>query len=973
MVRHGRKTAIAIQLGVALLALLPGIAFAQTGVIAGSVRDATGAVLPGVTVEASSPALIEKVKTVVTDGEGIYRIIDLRPGEYTVTFTLPGFSVVKREGVELPSGVTLTINADLRVGGLEETVTVSGQSPLVDVQSATQHHTVSRAQIEELPTGRQWFSYLALVPGVSRSTRGQDVGGSTGDQSQALSIHGSIGAEMSHNWDGMRWGNMFGTGGGTNGPYPLNNAMIQEIAVQSAGASAEADVAGVRTNLIPKQGGNRFTSYFFGNYTNDALQSNNLDDDLRDRGVATTTVTTKIWDINPAFGGPLKRDKVWFYGSFRYFGSTEQPTGAFYDTDPYDLVFTQDVNRGPAENPSWTRQVNLRVTGQLSQKHRLTFYGDDNDRCTPCAITLSSVRPWEATTRLVTPISRILQATWSWTVSNRLFVEVGETYKPDSWGFKRQDVVRDEYPAIVDSGTGVQFRAPTTAETHQISHQANGKFTVQYVTGSHNLKVGTQWFHGERERQFRTPGEKWYTFQGGVPVSVTTRATPFSAWETLKMNLGIFVQEQWTLRKITLNAGVRYDYLNLYIPEQHLAPVQYVGSRDFDATRDIPNWHDVSPRLGLSYDLFGNGKTAIKWNLGRYIEGQAGGFPEQVNPITQNATSTRTWNDANGNFIPDCDLANQAANGECLASNNQNFGRPVVPFRYDPRAATGWGTRGYNWETMAGIQHQLLPSLAVDVSYNRRWFGNFRVSDNVLVTSADHDQFCVTAPVDPRLPNSGQQICGLYDIKPTSFGRSDTVLTRASDFGKQTRIYDGVDVTANVRLPGGIAMQGGASTGRTKTNGCFVIDSPQALLFCDVRPPMEMQLKGSVVYPLPWWGLQTSAAYQSHPGPEITASWSAPASAVTGLGRSLSGGARTVTVPLVAPGTTYGERMNQIDFRVAKNIRTRRGRIQPQLDLYNMLNSNAVYGQNNVYGTAWLRPTQVLVGRMAKVGIQIDF
>jgi hypothetical protein len=257
------------------------------------------------------------------------------------------------------------------------------------------------------------------------------------------------------------------------------------------------------------------------------------------------------------------------------------------------------------------------------------------------------------------------------------------------------------------------------------------------------------------------------------------------------------------------------------------------------------------------------------------------------------------------------------------------------------------------------------------------------VTDNLKVTPANYTEFCVTAPADSRLPNSGQQICGLYDIDPALFGQSDNVVTTASTFGKQSRVFDGVDFHTAIRLGRGISFQGGASIGRTRTNTCFVVDSPggdtssvgvvPGLRFCDLRPPFQTQLKFSAVYPLPWWGLQTSVAYQGLPGPQITASWNAPASAVTGLGRPLAGGARTVTIPLIQPGTTFGERLDQLDFRVSKSVKIHNARLQPQLDLYNMLNSNDVYGQNNTYGTAWLRPTQVLVGRMAKVGIQVDF
>jgi hypothetical protein len=984
---------------VAGILLASGSVFAQSGTIAGTVKDATGALLPGVTVEAASPALIEKVRTALTDGQGEYKIVDLRPGTYDVTFTLTGFASVKREGIELTSGTTANVGADLRVGGVEETVTVSGQSPLIDVQTANQYRAITRTELDNVPTSRNWWGYVVMVPGVSASTRGQDVGGSIVDQSQALAIHGSVGQDMPHWFDGMRSGNMFGTGGGTNGPYPVNNAMVQEIAVDTSGPSAEVEVSGIRSNIIPKQGGNDFSGYFFVNGTNKRFLANNLDDDLRARGAPTPTVLKKVWDVNPGLGGPIARDRAWFYAAYRYSGSVEQPPGAFYDVDPYDLVFTPDTERGAATNPGWTHSTNGRLTFQLTQKHKLTFYADKHARCIPCAIGVNSATAWESSTKLTTPTNSIFQLGWNAVLSSRLFIEAGETYKPDSWGFYRQDGVRNNLSAIVDSGRGITFRAPTTAETQQTSRQHNGRFTLSFVTGSHHLKVGTQWFSGWRRRDFQTPNDSFYTFVNGTPSSVSVRATPFSAWETMKLNFGAFIQEQWTVRRLTMNVGLRYDHINMYIPEQHLGPVAYVGARDFAEIPDIPNYSDLSPRVGLAYDLFGNGRTALKGSVSRYIEGIAGGFPENVNPITQNATAARAWTDSNNNFIPDCNLANQAQNGECQPSNNQNFGKPVVPFRYDPGTVTGWGNRAFNWEGSVAVQQQVGSSMAVEVSYFRRWFGNFRLTKNTLLSPSDYDTYCITAPVDGRLALSGQSICGFYDLKPTvTFGINDSLVTSTESFGDVSQQFDGVDLTVNLRLPAKVQIQGGTSTGRTSLDFCSMVRPdvsfggsyaqpvnpyggstliPNDPAYCDLNRPFQTQAKFMVISQLPFWGLQASATIQSLPGPEVQAIWAASAfgatSVVTGLNRALSGGVRTISVPLIPAGTTYGERMNQIDFRLAKNLRWSGLRIQPQLDLYNLFNANAVYGQINTYGISWLRPTQILLGRMLKGGIQIDF
>lgn len=948
---------------------------AQTGTIAGVVRDTTGAVLPGVTVEASSPALIEKVRTATTTEEGQYRIIDLRPGSYVVTFTLTGFSVVRREGIELSGGVTVTVSVDLQVGSLEETLTVSGQAPLVDVQNSSQTRAVSREILNEIPSGRQFGNYAVLIPGVVSNQ--QDVGGNESGRSGAanpnMSVHGSVAAEMPLMIEGMRYSNIFGVGGASSGPYFVNNGMVQEISIDTSGANADAEVPGVRANVIFKQGGNLFSGMVFGSFSNDALQADNVDDSLRALGAPTSVIDKRIWDFNVGFGGPIRQDRMWFYASFRHYGLHEIPPGAFFDVNPSDVFWTPDTGREIFLD-SWNVNYNFRTTFQTSSNSKMSVYGDYMPRCI-CKNGLSASTSYEATTVFKSPVNSIVQAIWTWTVRNNLLIELGETWKPDSWEFEQRPDIPADLPGISDSGLGITYRA-NTGRSGQESNQFNGKAVVTYVTGEHNLKMGAQWFHGTRTGLQAVSGDHFYNFNNQVPVAVTIRTTPIFGDENLDMNLGLFVQEQWTRRRLTLNLGLRYDHLEMSVPEQSRPARRFVGPLRFDAIEDIVAWHDVSPRMGATFDLFGDSRTAVKWFMGRYIEAQAANFIQVVNPMraTAGTQTTISWKDDDLDFFPDCDLTNRLGSGECGPYNNGAFGTNIVTTAYDPDAVTGWGTRGWNWEVMAGVQHQLLDGLSFDVSYHRRWFGNFRVTDNLDVTPADYDEYCVTSPVDTRLPGSGgEQICGLFDIRPDKFGvNRDLSITSVEPFGKHERVFDGVDVSANLRLPNGFLIQGGTSTGRTRTSECAIVDSPNQR-FCDVTPPMQTQVKLQGIAPLPLWGIQMSGSLQSLPGPEITAVWSAPVAQVTGLNRPISGGARTVSVPLVEPGTVYGDRLYQVDFRFAKNFRLAWGRLQPQFDLYNMFNSNPVTALVNNFGARWQTPTRILAGRIIKFGMQVDF
>lgn len=948
----------------------PLLAHAQSGsVIAGVVRDTSGAVLPGVTIEASSPALIEKVRTVVSDGGGQYKVIDLRPGSYVVTFTLPGFSTVRREGIQLTASFTATVNADMRVGALEETITVTGAQPTVDVQNVVQQRVMTRDVIDAIPVGaRSAASLGVLIPGVT--TNNQDVGGSA-FSSAAIAIHGSRLQEQQQLYDGMHMNNGQGRGGNFVA-IATNDATIQEISLETAGLSAESELSGIRTNVIPKEGGNTFRGTFATAFTNSDFQSDNLGPDLQALGLRSVPRVNKVYDINPAIGGPIARDKVWFFASVRNWAAEQSVAGLYYNLTPTGRSYNPDFSR-QAENIERNGNQSLRLTWQVNAKNKINLQHQNAQQDRPfygySCCNQFTYSP-EATYASKSIPSYLSQASWSAPVTSRFLLEAGAAFANKDFETRLQPGVDRNAPSYTEQSTNIRWGNYSGVYGHNASHNFNTRLSAAYVTGAHSAKVGVTFMRlSAHTTQDVVNDGVTLQLLNGQPRQITVFATPQSLDEVTKANVGLFAQDQWNLRRMTINAGLRFDYFNSYVPAQTIGPGPQVPGRNisFPAVENVPNWTDVSPRLGASYDLFGTGRTAVKASIGRYLEGpNLTAFTRQANPANAIvASATRTWADANGDFVPQT--------SELGPISNVNFGQSRITTRYADDAVS---ERGYNWEASGSVQHELATGVSLSAGYYRRWFGNFRVTDNLEVTPADYNPFCVTAPVDARLPNGGgYQVCGLYDVSVARFGRVDNSITLAGNFGDQQEVFDGVDVSLSARLPRGIVVQGGTSTGRVKTDNCFVIDSPQALLNCDVTPPFQTQVKLLGVYPLPFWGIQTSATFQSLPGPQITATYVARnAEILPSLGRNLSSGANgTASVPLIKPGTLYGDRLNQLDFRLSKIFRFGTRRIQANMDVYNMLNGAAVLAQNNNFGTAWLVPSQVLQGRLVRFSGQFDF
>jgi len=952
---HSRLRRTLLLVAVGFLALPSMVAAQGQTAIAGVARDTTGAVLAGVTVEVSSPAIIEGTRAAITDANGQYRVVDLRPGTYRVVFTLQGFGTVRREGIVLTSNFVAPVNVEMQVSAVEETVTVTGDSPIVDVVSSTREEVLTRELLDAVPTGRDFTTMGNTLPSVNMGR--YDVGGNSTNQQGTLTAFGGRGEDLNVQIDGMNGANA-GWGEGWFTIIYHNEADFQELAYSTAGSNAENRTGGVVINMIPRVGGNEFRVSSLLTFANESMQGSNIDDELRAQGFTLEGGLDHVYDANFSVGGPVVRDRVWFYGSARKWANFNKLPGI---TNKDGSQAIDDTTFGAFTARGTTQIGNTRVTGSYGWHPRdRPGYMIEQLNGAPEAFNAYPNRPY------------LVQVRATSTLTSRLLLETGYTrnfwhaelqYPPSvrqatcfvAWN---QCAPGTDYGDIRKNDVLLDWRwngPPSGFSTYNMPSDVY-MTSLSWITGGHNVKVGLAYSTGDVNIDTgQNNGSIEQRYRNGVPFSVSISATPTIRRTGLDRDIGLYVQDSWTRGRLTMNPGVRFDYIKSSIRDQTAPAGRFAPERVFTQADYpyIPRFTDISPRFGVAYDLFGNGKTAVKGALGRYLQNFGDNLAANYNPMS-GASTTATWTDPNRD-----DIAQESELGPLA---NPNFwapaGRPV-PDRDQQRP--------YQMLYNVAVQHEVMPGLSATLGYYHRRYHDMLWTDNLATTHADYS--IIPIP-DPR--GNGQTL-NVYSIDPAKFGLVNQFVTNSSE---NTRTYHGIDLSFLARLSNGAQLQGGVNTGKTHITECQV-DDPNALLNCDRSYPFRTQYKVSGTVPLPY-AFRVSGLFSSLPGQltdregdynglDFPVTYTVVRTIAPGLTQP------SVNLRLSQAGEYNLERSYQLDISFSRDFRVGSMRLRPQVDFYNAFNSNTVINAITAYGPSLMQPREILPARLLKLNLRIDF
>jgi hypothetical protein len=930
-----------IVCGALLVLAAEAAAQVQTGSIVGLVTDASNALLPGVTVSLSGERLIGGAQTAVTDTRGAYRFDRLVPGSYNVRFELQGFRTVDRPDVRISAAFVATINGKMEVGSVSETITVTGESPTVDVRSNVQQTVMSQEILEGIPTGRDPWSLAKLIPGVQVAT--YDVGGTQSMQQSGMSAHGSSGNDVSYNIDGATV-NWPGGGGGATMMY-YDQGMFEEVNYMTSAIPAEVMAGGISINMVTKDGGNVWRGNLRYNFANDALQAENFEDTRAANPSFLGNPTKKMYDANLSGGGAIVQNRVWVNGTVRRWIVN-------------NLVNAKNPDGTQALDDNTLKNYSGKIVTQLTANNKLSFSylwndkirghrRDSSTQLIPDVASVVQTNPVQTTQAKYSGIRGSLVFESNFSVMDGV---TNYTYQPDT----AADAIRKE-----DIGTNEVFFA-STREDHQPNsrHQWDNVFTFARtgMGGEHLIKAGVQWARLYYGSDYSVKGDHWVEYNNGVPLRVRQFNTPVFS-ENIANVTGFFLQDSWSMNRLTLNIGARWDRYVGKLPDQERGENQFIGAASFPG-REVINQSRGVWRMGASYDVTGSGRTALKGSYSRYALQVGIDRVTSVNPVS-NGNRTCPWTDPNGDGRFQASEINVAQCSSFSGGATTNFA-PGVRWPYSDEAT-------------AGIETQLAGAVRIGAMFyyrtNRDQLGN----RNTAVPTSAYTPFTVTVPNGPggTVANPKPTTVTVYNLAPALVSANATVRDNQSYLDTE---YKGVEFTATKRFSDRWQMQAGFTVGQNRggtTNGADLND-PNVTLYPEgiIGNDSEMAFRISGSYRLPG-DITLAGSMLSNNGYPFQSTYAVSPAAAAAAGVSLTRASQTVV--LSERGQERLPNVTMFDIRLSRPFRFGSRSFNPQIEIFNLTNDDTVTSQTSAVGAAYLRPGAILSPRIIKVGFSLNF
>ncbi len=923
-------------LGVGLLLTGPALAQVQTGSILVKSVDEQGNLVPGVTVTISSPVLVAGTQTGVTDEGGVYRFPALPPGTYAVKVELSGFQAINREGVVVGVGNTTPVEFTMKVGALTETMTVKGESPVIDTTSANVNVHLDAKLLETTPAGRDIWSIIEYkVPGLVMDT--PDVGGNQGGLQRGITARGTGNGQNTQMLNGVNVGDPAAIG---FAGYYYDPSSFQDVQVSSGANDITVATGGVLINMVTKSGSNRFTGQVLGTYQGDSTQWDNIDEPLQKQGVRPNGAAVDyIKNFNVNGGGRILKNKLFYFAALNdqrtaaHFAGFPSPawTGA---PEPDTTNITSIL-----ANPTYQATARNRFQATLSRQ----VYDKINRGADTSNGTQDPESVWHEH-----DILAVYQGLWNWVITDRQFADTRVSYNSINFPLNLKTTAQ----TLLDQTTSIRTRANTIQQVmdrRRLEVTTNWQYYLpRALGGRHEFRVGFDNAYTPEDVDLAINDDVRLTYRSAPsatgapagPVSVQQFNTPLHQKRSV-MITSLYGQDTYTYKRLTAVGGIRWERVEGWLPAQSDPPGQYfpegtpVSSsfgnytlqRSFPEVRGVPLWHNAGPRGSIVYDLFGTGKTAIKASLARYYDQIGTGTPGGVNP---NGLVNRTfaWADNGDLVFQPTELG--APTGAISASLpadllKQHFLLTRRPFRN---------------ELTFGVDHELMPDLRVSATYIHRQ------EHDQIVTLEQNIPFDYYTPV--QFPDPGiDGITGTADDSTlTVYSEKLPVIpsfTGPANDDRGDQHYNGFEVTASKSYRNRWTLLGGYTYSRTILNGTTTITSPNSLININGRASIDrahnFKLTGSYMFP---YDILVAGNLHAQSGQPYTRTLT-----ITGLPQNVNG----FSVNAEPRGKYLLPAFKTVDARVGKIFRFGAHELEGSMDVYNLTNTNAIFNVRMTTGT----------------------